>query len=559
MPIPFLLVGAAAVAGVNGIKKGVKATENNAQAKNILKDAERIYDNAKFDLEVQKRTTTDALDNYGRVKLDAWGNQMKRFVEAFESFKNVRLEDDVELNERLKLKISQPSNLKNMEVAALKATEVLNAGVSSLGAGALAGIASYGGAMMFASASTGTAIASLSGAAATNATLAWFGGGSLAAGGLGMAGGAAVLGGIVAGPILAVAGSIMAAKSEENLSQARATLSKARNAASQMRTMEDVLRHIKNLADEYQAFTIQYLNFFTPVLEEVENIKNKYAPTQKGFFFSKRVNQVKVDFNTLTIKEQKTLHLSWLMAQILNSVLAAPLLNDKGEVDKDAKLTLIDANDSIPELMETRTEIQYLSDDSTSPISNYAKQEESETYDDFDAENELEETLDDEENPEEFSSKSSWNQFNNPIKTNEDLTDLSSEMVGTVKETSKKIYHRSMKWIKNPNRFEKLSTLAQGLASEMLPDELSGNFLNDDVQDAEYFEASEEVSRQTPPSLNQTPPELKTTPPTLPPQALSLEKQIELLKQLKELLDLGVLSQEEFDMKKKEILSSQNQ
>ena len=42
-------------------------------------------------------------------------------------------------------------------------------------------------------ASTGTAISTLSGAAATKATLAWLGGGTLAAGGLGVAGGAVVL------------------------------------------------------------------------------------------------------------------------------------------------------------------------------------------------------------------------------------------------------------------------------------------------------------------------------------------------------------------------------
>ena len=48
-------------------------------------------------------------------------------------------------------------------------------------------------------ASTGTAISSLSGVAATNATLAWLGGGTLAAGGLGMAGGAIVLGAICIG------------------------------------------------------------------------------------------------------------------------------------------------------------------------------------------------------------------------------------------------------------------------------------------------------------------------------------------------------------------------
>ena len=58
------------------------------------------------------------------------------------------------------------------------------------GAAAVTGAAAYG------TASTGTAIASLSGAAAQNATLAWWGGGSLASGGFGMSGGLAVLGGI---------------------------------------------------------------------------------------------------------------------------------------------------------------------------------------------------------------------------------------------------------------------------------------------------------------------------------------------------------------------------
>jgi len=53
-----------------------------------------------------------------------------------------------------------------------------------------------GGAAAFGSASTGTAISSLSGKAASNAILAWFGGGSKAVGGLGMAGGNMVLPGI---------------------------------------------------------------------------------------------------------------------------------------------------------------------------------------------------------------------------------------------------------------------------------------------------------------------------------------------------------------------------
>ena len=55
------------------------------------------------------------------------------------------------------------------------------------------------------SASTGAAISGLSGIAATNATMAWFGGGAMAAGGAGMTGGMAVLGGIVAVPLICIA------------------------------------------------------------------------------------------------------------------------------------------------------------------------------------------------------------------------------------------------------------------------------------------------------------------------------------------------------------------
>ena len=66
--------------------------------------------------------------------------------------------------------------------------------VASLIAGGLLSTGLYTGASIFGVASTGTAIATLSGAAATNATLAFLGGGALAAGGGGMIAGTAVLG-----------------------------------------------------------------------------------------------------------------------------------------------------------------------------------------------------------------------------------------------------------------------------------------------------------------------------------------------------------------------------
>lgn len=79
---------------------------------------------------------------------------------------------------------------------------------TSMGAGAAAGAALMAlPAMLGATAGTGTAIASLSGAAATNATLAFYGGGTLAAGGFGAAGGAI----LVSGGVLIVAVGVGAA------------------------------------------------------------------------------------------------------------------------------------------------------------------------------------------------------------------------------------------------------------------------------------------------------------------------------------------------------------
>lgn len=81
--------------------------------------------------------------------------------------------------------------------------------VNSVAAGATVGsvaaIGSWSLVSLLGRASTGTAIVTLSGAAATNATLAWFGGGALAAGGAGMAGGSMLLGGIVLVPMIAYA------------------------------------------------------------------------------------------------------------------------------------------------------------------------------------------------------------------------------------------------------------------------------------------------------------------------------------------------------------------
>lgn len=354
MPVPFILAGLAVAAGAAGIIKGGEAISNNSKAKDLVNEAQRIYDEAKERLDYQRIETTGNLDSLGRLKLEAWSGEIGSFIQLFKTFKNVSLQGNVELNEKLKMQIANPQSLKNMKTASLKASEVMRAGIGSLGAGALAGIASYGGAMMFASASTGTAIASLSGIAATNATMAWFGGGSLAAGGLGMAGGSMVLGGIVAGPVLAVAGFIMAAKSEENLANAQKTHSEAKNAAEKMNIMTDFMTSVSAIASNYEGFICDFRSLYAPVLSQLKEVQHQAYVVQETYL-GNRIKRffglkVKIDYRKLSMRQQQVLHISWLMAQVLYSVLSAPILTQQGDLDINAETVLTGANESVSKI-----------------------------------------------------------------------------------------------------------------------------------------------------------------------------------------------------------------
>lgn len=123
---------------------------------------------------------------------------------------------------------------------------------TGLTVGAVSAIGAYGVVGAIGTASTGTAIASLSGAAATNATMAALGGGALAAGGLGMAGGAAILTGIFALPVLAglvvgaeVVGSKAEKKANESLEKISIETAKIDREMAQLKAIQLRTRELK--------------------------------------------------------------------------------------------------------------------------------------------------------------------------------------------------------------------------------------------------------------------------------------------------------------------------
>ncbi|OKB15312.1 sortase [Helicobacter pylori] len=111
----------------------------------------------------------------------------------------------------------------------------------------LAAYGAYTGVGMLASTAGGVAIAELSGVAATNATLAWLGGGVLSVGGFGMVGGMAVFGGLVAGPALAILGVVSADEMEEKLEKAKAYHSQVEEAVKKADVIIDQFQAIEKM------------------------------------------------------------------------------------------------------------------------------------------------------------------------------------------------------------------------------------------------------------------------------------------------------------------------
>ncbi len=169
---------------------------------------ERIKDRVKrIQQEIERRTTliTALGDKFNEAHDRARDDFFMKFVEIADGINGVLPPDSTGLHVD-DADDAQAEAQYRHRFASYGVAHVLAGGAGGAFAGAAVGGAAayvtFMGAVSVGSASTGAAIAGLSGVAATNAALALLGGGTLAGGGAGVAGGTAVLAGIVAAPAL---------------------------------------------------------------------------------------------------------------------------------------------------------------------------------------------------------------------------------------------------------------------------------------------------------------------------------------------------------------------
>ncbi|MBR6283013.1 MAG: hypothetical protein IKR25_01795 [Muribaculaceae bacterium] len=178
---------------------GIQAWEDRKEAKRLKAEAESLYNRTQAENESRRETANDKLNEFARIRLEALQTTVKVFLGYLTTMKLNYKTKEFDLGGEIGLSNNE---IKALETVEMNASQVLSTALTggSLASVAVAGVPSLvtGAVSTFASASTGTAIASLHGAAATNATLAWLGGGSLASGGGGVALGSTVLTGITA-------------------------------------------------------------------------------------------------------------------------------------------------------------------------------------------------------------------------------------------------------------------------------------------------------------------------------------------------------------------------
>ena len=276
MPLPFIIGGIAAVAGVAGVGSGIHGGVKMKEASDTVKLAKAKKDRAVALFDRRNEETNALMDDIGTMEL--------KILSSFDDFSDIiekiqgRPEFKAYKREGIDLPEYEAEELKKVSLGA----EVLLGGVKGAAAGTAGGFAAAGATtsavVALGTASTGTAISSLSGIAATNATLAALGGGALSAGGGGMALGTAILGGATLGVGLLVGGVIFNITGSKLSDQADEAYAQAKKIENDVNEIVSYLDELTEVASSFKLSLIKvngYYRKYVNILDYIVNFSGK--------------------------------------------------------------------------------------------------------------------------------------------------------------------------------------------------------------------------------------------------------------------------------------------
>jgi len=331
MPVGLIIAGTA-VLGAAGIGIGAKGSADQHKAKKINNDSHARLERAALRLDDARKKCGQSISDLGEEKINVLSGSMTRFVDAFSKLRNVNFSESTGLDELSRIQVGSKEFEEIKELSKFSISLLEGAGAGAVG-GTIAAFGAYSAAMTFATASTGTAISSLSGAAATNATLAWFGGGTLASGGMGMAGGAAVLGGIVAGPALLVMGIIVGAKGGKSLEDAKSNAYKANETCEQFENGSLECIAIRRRSYMFYNLLARLDAYLMPLTYAMNQI----------------IETEGTDYSQYSVESKNIIAAAASTAISVKTVLDTPILSEDGSLTEESKTVLISLRGKIAE------------------------------------------------------------------------------------------------------------------------------------------------------------------------------------------------------------------
>ena len=337
MPIPVLLIGMAAVSSTVGLGKTVKAGIDGNNARIINQSANELIDNATKAINAQRTACSNALNKLGELKMYILNSSINMFLESFRKLKNVDFRDVDGMDELSRMHIDEKKfeELKELANMAGSAAGGFLAGTTG---GAVVALGAYGAVQALATASTGTAIATLSGAAASNATLAWLGGGALSAGGLGMAGGMVVLGGLVAGPALMALGFFTGNSSAKNLEVAYTNKAEATRIAEELNAGALQCEAIRRRAYVIYTLLTRLDSYLLPMIYRLEDI----------------IKAEGEDYSLYSKESKAQVASCASLAVTVKTVLEAAILTEDGSLTECSENVALETQKTLAKLMGTK-------------------------------------------------------------------------------------------------------------------------------------------------------------------------------------------------------------
>lgn len=310
---------------------GVTAYENRKAANEKKEKADKIMEETTRQIEQVRFLANARLETFGQARCEILKTTVGRFIKIVESLNNSVKEKEYELSSSLSLGETDFKELESVEMNGSNLLATAGAG-GSIAAAALAGVPAAVNASVAAlcSASTGTAISQLSGAAARQATLAWLGGGSVAAGGGGVAAGTAVLTAItwtVTGVMALASVGIVAGKIySQKHTDAEKYLADVEIWRAKSLAASEIMKGVVMRSDELLSVTSRLEGRIIPALDELEQIVPTFTPANP--------------------EHAKTFQRAAILVKSMSELAQTPLLDEDGNLNKQS-LIMVDKTQKI--------------------------------------------------------------------------------------------------------------------------------------------------------------------------------------------------------------------